>query len=50
MGFIFSIPESLDPSTEMEKGPVFIADTNSDLNAGARDPLMIHAVFVLAAA
>ena len=46
--FIFSRPESLDPSIAMENGPDDIALTRADLKCGARDPLTMQLVFVRA--
>ena len=50
MGFIFSNPQSLEPSIAIENGFSTIDKIKADLKAGARDPLTMHAVFVLAAA
>ena len=48
MGFILDKPVSFDPSVAIENGPFFIRVTSADLKKGAKDPLTIHVVLVLA--
>ena len=47
-GFTFSKPVSLDPSTAMENGSDFMVLTKDDLKYGAREPLTMQVVFILA--
>ena len=49
-GFIFSSPESLEPSITIEKGRDFMTSTSVALKYGAIDPYKMHVVFVRAAA
>ena len=49
-GFIFSSPESLEPSIAIEKGRDFMTSTSVALKYGAIDPFKMHVVFVRAAA
>jgi len=50
IGFIFSRPVSFDPSIARANGLDVMAVTRTDLKCGARDPLRMQVVFVLAEA